>query len=246
MKGIVLAGGSGTRLRPLTQITSKQLLPVYNKPMVFYPIQTLVDAGITDILLIVAPQNSGDFLNLLGDGSKFGAKFSYIVQPSPDGLAQAFVIAERFIGNDDVTLILGDNLFEYNFAEDIKTFKSGGRVFAKQVPDPERFGVVAFNQAGQVTSIEEKPEHPKSNFAIPGIYIYDNTVIEKAKKLKPSARGELEIVDLHKAYLKEGTLDVRVISGRWYDCGTFESLFDATDFVRARELKTTPLLTLAK
>jgi len=246
MKGIVLAGGSGTRLRPLTSITSKQLLPVYNKPMVFYPIQTLVDAGIQEILLIIAPQNAGDFLNLLGDGSKFDAKFSYIVQPSPAGLAQAFTIGERFIGDDDVTLILGDNLFEYDFSQDIKSFKKGGRVFAKWVADPERFGVVAFNKDGKVTSIEEKPEKPKSNYAIPGMYIYDNSVIEKAKKLKPSARGELEIVDLHKAYLKEGSLDVRVIEGRWYDCGTFESLFAATDFIRARAKKQAPLLPLAK
>ncbi|MBQ6449913.1 NTP transferase domain-containing protein [bacterium] len=245
MRGIVLAGGAGTRLRPLTSITSKQLLPVYNKPMVFYPIQTLVDAGIKEILIIIAPKNAGDFLNLLGDGEKFGVKFSYVVQPQPAGLAQAFIIGERFIGDDDVTMVLGDNLFEYNFSDDIKSFRSGGRVFAKQVKDPERFGVVAFNKNGKVTSIEEKPEQPKSNYAIPGLYIYDNSVIQKAKKLQPSARGELEIVDLHKAYLKEGSLDVRVISGRWYDCGTFESLFEATDFVRARARGKKPLLTLA-
>jgi len=245
MKGIVLAGGAGTRLRPLTKVTSKQLLPVYNKPMVFYPIQTLIDAGITEILVIIAPQNAGDFLNLLGDGEKFGAKFSYIVQSEPAGLAQAFILGERFIDDDDVTLILGDNLFEYNFTADIKSFTGGGRVFAKQVPDPERFGVVAWNKDGKVTSIEEKPEHPKSNYAIPGLYIYDNTVVAKAKEIKPSARGELEIVDLHKAYLREGTLDVRVIEGRWYDCGTFESLFAATDFVRARATGKKPLLGLA-
>lgn len=245
MKGIVLAGGAGTRLRPLTNITSKQLLPVYNKPMVYYPIQTLIDAGIKEILIIIAPKNAGDFLNLLGDGEKFGAKFSYIVQPTPAGLAQAFTIGERFIGDDDVTLILGDNLFEYDFSDDIKSFKKGGRIFAKQVSDPERFGIVAFNKDGKVTSIEEKPQHPKSNYAIPGLYIYDNSVIAKAKKLKPSARGELEIVDLHKAYLKEGTLDVRIVTGRWYDCGTFESLFAATDFVRARARGKAPLLPLA-
>ncbi|MBQ6154437.1 NTP transferase domain-containing protein, partial [bacterium] len=158
MKGIVLAGGAGTRLRPLTKVTSKQLLPVYNKPMVFYPIQTLVNAGIKDILIIIAPQNAGDFLNLLGNGSQFGCRFSYEVQPTPAGLAQAFIIGERFVGKDDVTLILGDNLFEHDFTEDIKTFRSGGRIFAKQVSDPERFGVVAFDKNHKVTSIEEKPE----------------------------------------------------------------------------------------
>ncbi len=246
MKGIVLAGGAGTRLRPLTNITSKQLLPVYDQPMIHYPIKTLTDGGINDILIIVAPKNAGDFLNLLGDGSKYGAKFSYIVQQSPAGLAQAFTIGERFIGDDDVTLILGDNLFEYDFSEDIRSFKKGGRIFAKRVSDPERFGIVAFNQDGKVTSIEEKPQKPKSNYAIPGMYIYDNSVVAKAKKIKPSARGELEIVDVHKAYLKEGTLDVRIIDGRWYDCGTFESLFAATDFVRAQAKGKAPLLPLEK
>ena len=246
MKGIVLAGGSGTRLRPLTKITSKQLLPVYNKPMVYYPIQTLVDAGIEDILIIIAPQNAGDFLNLLGNGSRFGCRFSYEVQPSPAGLAQAFIIGERFIGKDSVTMILGDNLFEHNFTDDIKSFKRGGRIFAKEVPDPERSGVVAFDKNGKVTSIEEKPVKPKSNYAIPGLYIYDNTVVEKAKQVKPSARGELEIVDIHKAYLKEGKLDVKVIDGRWLDCGTFESLFEAQDLARARVRGSKPLLTLTK
>ncbi|MBQ6437950.1 NTP transferase domain-containing protein [bacterium] len=242
MKGIVLAGGAGTRLRPLTYVTSKQLLPVYNRPMVFYPIQTLIDAGITEILLIIAPKNAGDFLNLLGNGDKFGCKFSYEVQPHPDGLAQAFIIGERFIGDDNVTLILGDNLFEHNFTPEIQSFKSGGRIFAKQVADPKRFGVVAFDKNNRVTSIEEKPEQPKSNYAIPGLYIFDNTVVAKAKKIKPSARGELEIVDVHKAYLREKTLDVRVIDGKWYDCGTFESLFEASDLVRAKALKKQPLI----
>ena len=242
MKGIVLAGGAGTRLRPLTYVTSKQLLPVYNRPMVFYPIQTLIDAGITEILLIIAPKNAGDFLNLLGNGDKFGCKFSYEVQPYPDGLAQAFIIGERFIGDDNVTLILGDNLFEHNFTPEIQSFKSGGRIFAKQVADPKRFGVVAFDKNNRVTSIEEKPEQPKSNYAIPGLYIFDNTVVAKAKKIKPSARGELEIVDVHKAYLREKTLDVRVIDGKWYDCGTFESLFEASDLVRAKALKKQPLI----
>ena len=236
MKGIVLAGGSGTRLRPLTLTTSKQLLPVYNQPMVFFPIQTLVEAGIKEILIIIAPQNAGDFLNLLGNGEKFGCRFSYEVQPKPEGLAQAFIIAERFIGDDDVTLILGDNLFEYNFTDDIKSFRSGGRIFAKQVRDPERFGVVEFDEQNRVVSIEEKPEKPKSDYAIPGLYIYDNSVIEKAKKIQPSARGELEIVDLHRAYLQQKALDVRVISGKWLDCGTFESLYQAGGLVRAKKL----------
>jgi len=244
MKGIVLAGGAGTRLRPLTAITSKQLLPVYDRPMVYFPIQTLVEAGISDILIIIAPQNAGDFLNLLGNGSKFGCRFSYEVQPKPAGLAEAFIIGERFIGDDNVTMILGDNLFEHNFTTEIQSFKSGGRIFAREVSDPERFGVVAFDQNNKVTSIEEKPAQPKSHYAIPGLYIYDNTVIQKAKTITPSARGELEIVDLHRAYLQEGNLDVRVIDGKWYDCGTFESLFAASDLVRAQKLKTEPLLNI--
>ena len=236
MKGIVLAGGAGTRLRPLTKITSKQLLPIYNKPMVFYPIETLQAAGITDILVIIAPSNAGDFLNLLGSGQKMGLNFSYEVQESPDGIAEAFKIGEKFIGNDDVTLILGDNLFEHNFTEDIKSFKKGGRVFAKKVKDAARFGVVEFDEAGKALSIEEKPKMPKSDYAVTGIYIYDNSVVQKAKNLAPSARGELEITDINNLYLKDGELDVKIIDGRWLDCGTFESLHEAGVMMREKAL----------
>jgi len=239
MKGIILAGGSGTRLRPLTSITSKQLLPIYNKPMIFFPLQTLLNAGIRDVLIIVAPSNAGDFLKLLGSGKEFGCNFSYEIQDKPEGLAQAFLIGENFLGGDAATLVLGDNIFEDNFSEAITTFKSGGRVFAKEVPDPERFGVVTFDENKRAISIEEKPEHPKSNYAVTGLYIYDNTVVEKVKTLQPSSRGELEITDLNNVYLREGTLDVAFVAGKWFDTGTFESLYEATQFVRERELAKT-------
>lgn len=239
MKGIILAGGSGTRLRPLTSITSKQLLPIYNKPMIFFPLQTLLNAGIRDVLIIVAPSNAGDFLKLLGSGKEFGCNFSYEIQDKPEGLAQAFLIGENFLGGDAATLVLGDNIFEDNFSEAITTFKSGGRVFAKEVPDPERFGVVTFDENKRAISIEEKPEHPKSNYAVTGLYIYDNTVVEKVKTLQPSPRGELEITDLNNVYLREGTLDVAFVAGKWFDTGTFESLYEATQFVRERELAKT-------
>ena len=234
MKGIILAGGSGTRLRPLTKVTSKQLLPIYNKPMIFYPLETLLKAGIKDILIIVAPDHAGDFLKLLGSGREFGCKFTYEIQDKPEGLAQAFIIGENFIGNDAVTLILGDNLFEDDFSQAIQSFQSGGRIFAKEVKDPERFGVVAFDENNKALSIEEKPAQPKSNYAVTGLYIYDNTVIQKAKALAPSARGELEITDLNNVYLKEGTLDVASVNGRWLDTGTFESLFEAIVFAREK------------
>ncbi len=236
MKGIILAGGSGTRLRPLTRVTSKQLLPIYNKPMIYYPLQTLITAGIKDILIIVAPDHAGDFLKLLGSGREFGCKFTYEIQDKPEGLAQAFIIGENFIGKDSVTLVLGDNIFEQDFAKDIVSFKSGGRVFAKKVSDPNRFGVVSFDDNNKALTIEEKPKNPKSDFAVTGMYIYDNTVIEKAKNLKPSDRGELEITDLNNVYLKEGTLDVAFVEGAWFDTGTFESLHAAIEFARAREL----------
>jgi len=236
MKGIILAGGSGTRLRPLTRVTSKQLLPIYNKPMIYFPIETLVSGGIKDILIIVAPDHAGDFLNLLGSGKEFGCKFTYEIQDKPEGLAQAFILGQNFIGTDDVTLILGDNLFEDNFSEAITSFKTGGRVFAKQVPDPERFGVVAFDENQVATSIEEKPTVPKSNYAVTGLYIYDNSVVQKARSLQPSARGELEITDLNNLYLQEGNLDVAFVEGRWFDTGTFESLHEAITFTRDREL----------
>lgn len=236
MKGIILAGGSGTRLSPLTKVTSKQLLPIYDKPMIFYPLETLLRAGIKDILIIVAPDHAGDFLKLLGSGKEFGCKFTYEIQDKPEGLAQAFIIGENFIGNDNVTLILGDNLFEDDFTDAITTFKTGGRVFAKEVPDPKRFGVVEFDEALKAISIEEKPEVPKSNYAVTGIYIYDNTVVQKAKSLQPSARGEIEITELNNVYLTEGTLDVAFVKGRWFDTGTFESLFEAIEFSRQRSI----------
>ncbi len=236
MKGIILAGGAGTRLRPLTKITSKQLLPVYNKPMVFYPLETLLKAGIREILMIIAPQNAGDFLKLLGSGREFGCKFTYEIQDKPEGLAQAFIIGEKFIENDNVTMILGDNLYEDDFTEAITSFHSGARVFAKEVPDPERFGVVEFDENRKAISIVEKPSEPKSNHAVTGLYIYDNSVVQKAKSLAPSARGEYEITDLNNLYLQEGTLDVASVSGKWFDTGTFESLFEATAFARERAL----------
>ncbi len=236
MKGIILAGGEGTRLRPLTKVTSKQLLPIYNKPMIFYPLETLLQAGIRDILVIVAPDHAGDFLKLLGSGYDFGCKFTYEIQDKANGLAQAFVIGKNFIGEDPVTLILGDNLFEDNFTEPITSFVSGARVFAKQVPDPERFGVVEFDANKKAISIEEKPKQPKSNFAVTGLYIYDNSVVQRAAGLQPSARGEYEITDLNNVYLKEGLLDVAQVNGRWLDTGTFESLHEAIVFAREREL----------
>lgn len=203
--------------------------------MIFFPLQTLLKAGIRDILIIVAPDHAGDFLKLLGSGQEFGCNFSYEVQEKPAGLAQAFLIGENFVGEDNVTLILGDNIFEDDFTTPIQTFERGGRVFAKEVPDPNRFGVVAFDVNQRAMSIVEKPEVPESNFAVTGLYIYDNTVIEKAKSLQPSARGELEITDLNNLYLKEGSLDVAFVEGKWLDTGTFESLYEAIAFVRNRE-----------
>lgn len=236
MKGIILAGGRGTRLRPLTSVTSKQLLPIYNQPMIYYPLQTLLKAGIEDILIIVAPDHAGDFLKLLGSGKEFDCDFTYEIQEDPGGLAQAFLIGEDFIGDDDVTLILGDNLFEDDFSEAIQGFESGGRVFAKKVPDPQRFGVVTFDDDNQVISIIEKPENPPSEFAITGLYIYDHTVVDKAKSLEPSGRGELEITDVNNLYLKENNLDVAFVKGEWFDTGTFESMHRAIEFARNRSL----------
>lgn len=230
MKGIILAGGAGTRLRPLTLVTSKQLLPVYDKPMVFYPLQTLLSAGIKEVLIIVAPDRAGDFLRVLGSGKEFGAKFTYEIQDKPNGLAEAFIIGKDFIGDDNVTLILGDNLFIGNDNElndAINSFQSGGRVFAKEVSDPERFGVVEFDASGKVLSIEEKPRQPKSNQALVGLYVFDSSVVKIAQNLQPSARGELEITDVHKAYLDRGQLDVRTYSGQWLDTGTVDSLLQA-------------------
>lgn len=236
MKGIILAGGAGTRLHPITRVTSKQLLPIYNKPMIYYPLETFLKAGIKDILVIVAPDHAGDFVHLLGSGKEFGCRIAYEVQDNPEGLAQAFLIGETFIGNDDVTMILGDNLFEEDFSEAVNTFTGGARIFAKEVSDPERFGVVDFDENMNALTIEEKPQSPKSNYAVTGLYIYDNSVIEKAKNLKPSARGELEITDLNNLYLKEGKLDVRLVQGHWLDTGTFETLFHAIKFARDKAI----------
>ncbi|RJO62245.1 spore coat protein [candidate division WS5 bacterium] len=227
MKGIILAGGKATRLRPLTKVTTKQLLPVYDKPMIYYPIETLLGAGIKDILIIVAPEHAGHFMNLLGSGKDFDARFSYEIQDEPRGLADAFIVGENFIGDDNVTLVLGDNIFDYDFSDHIKSFEEGAAVFAKEVHDPERFGVVDFDHNGKALSIEEKPEKPKSNYAVVGIYTYDNRVIDFAKNLKPSARGEIEITDLNNIYLKNGDLKVNIIEGIWEDAGTFDSLLRA-------------------
>ena len=235
MKGIILAGGRATRLRPLTTITSKQLLPVYNKPMIYYPIETLIKAGINEILIIIAPDYSGHFLNLLGDGHEFGAHFSYAVQKEPKGLADAFIIGADFIDNDNVTMILGDNIFDQDFSKEIQGFHSGAMVFAKQVDDPERFGVVEFNKDMKAISIEEKPTSPKSNYAVVGLYSYDNRVVDIAKNLKPSDRGEIEITDINRTYLEKGELQVNIFNTLWEDAGTFESLLHVSNVMAEKE-----------
>lgn len=240
MKGIILAGGSGTRLYPLTRVTSKQLLPVYDKPMIYYPLSTLMLAGIRDILIISTPEDTPRFERLLGDGSQFGIRLSYAVQLHPDGLAQAFLIGEDFIGDDTCAMILGDNIFygnrfRSNLCEAVKDAEAGcATIFGYHVKDPERFGVVEFDQDKRVLSVEEKPEHPRSNYCVTGLYFYDNRVVEKARQVRPSARGELEITDLNRLYLEDDRLKVQLL-GRgfaWLDTGTVESLMDAAVFVQ--------------
>ena len=234
MRGIILSGGSATRLRPCTKVTSKQLLPIYNRPMIYYPLNTLIKAGIKEILIIVAPERAGDYLNLLGSGKDFGVKFIYEIQDEPRGLADAFIVGENFIDKENVVMILGDNIFEDDLSNEIKNFKKGAKIFAKEVSDPERFGIVEFDENNKAISIDEKPEKPKSNYCITGLYIYDSRVVEAAKSVKPSKRGELEITELHNWYLRKNELEVAMVKGEWIDAGTFDSLLKAQNLAKEK------------
>lgn len=243
MKGIILAGGSGTRLWPITKGISKQLMPIYDKPMIYYPLSTLINAGIRDILIITTPHDQESFKHLLGDGSDWGIRLSYVIQPSPDGLAQAFILGEDFIGDDKVALILGDNIFNgYRLSDALKNCvdPDGGIVFAYQVADPERYGVVEFDDNQKAISIEEKPKNPKSNYAVVGLYFYDNDVVDIAKNIEPSARGELEITSVNEEYLKRGKLAVTTLDDGdvWLDTGTIDSMTDASDYIKVLQKRT--------
>ena len=237
MKGIILAGGSGTRLNPLTKVTSKQLLPIYNKPMIYYPLEKLIEACIKDILMIVAPDHCGDYMKLLGSGKEFGCKFTYEIQDKPEGLAQAFIIGREFIGKDNVCLILGDNIFEDSIVDAVNNFKGGATIFAKEVPDPERFGVVDFDRKGKAKLIVEKPKKFISNYAVTGVYIYDNKVVHFVEALEPSPRGELEITDINNMYLHYEQLDVEILHKKWIDAGTFDSYFNANVWAYKKSLE---------
>ncbi len=234
MKGIILSGGRATRLRPCTTVTSKSLLPVYNRPMIYYPLNTLLKAGITEILIIISPERAGDYLNLLGSGKQFGARFTYEIQDEPRGLAEAFIIGEHFIDDDDVVMILGDNIFADDLSAEIKNFKGGAKIFAKSVSDPERFGIVEVDTQGKAISIEEKPVRPKSDLCITGLYVYDKRVVEVAKSVRPSSRNELEITDIHNWYLERGELEVAMLKEEWIDAGTFDTLLEAQNLAKTK------------
>ncbi len=234
MKGVILAGGNGTRLYPLTKVTNKHLLPVYNKPMIYYPIERLVSAGITDIIIVTGKENAGNFMNLLGSGKEFGARFHYTLQDEAGGIAHALSLVQGFVKDDSMTVILGDNIILDDISEDVKTFEAGARIFLKEVKDPQRFGVPEFDENNKIKRIEEKPKEPKSNYAVTGIYQYDSTVFDKISRLKPSARGELEITDVNNLYLEEGKLSHAFLKEPWLDAGTFESLLEASNILKER------------
>lgn len=234
MKGVILAGGTGSRLMPLTKVTNKHLLPVYNKPMIYYPLQTLIDMGIKEILIVSGPGHAGHFVNLLGSGRKFGVKFSYEIQDEAGGIAQALGLAEDFADEESVCVVLGDNIFEDKI--DVSDFKEGARIYLKKVQNASRFGVAEIDKNEKVLSIEEKPEKPKSSLAVTGLYIYDNEIFKIIKTLKPSARGELEITDVNNTYIKKGKMDAKILDGFWSDAGTFESLFRASELIRKKDI----------